>query len=257
MEIIQSPQNKQVKEWKKLSSKKGRLNQKQYILDGWHLVKEALQANESIQRFLIVPDSRYVDEFNEFNVTKAEITYISPEVAHALSETPSPQGVFAIIMIDESKNVLPSDLTGAWLLLDSVQDPGNIGTMIRTADAAGFRGVVFGDGTGDLYQPKVVRSMQGSQFHLQLLQSDLITFIAELKKKEIPTFGTELNKDAKSYDEIGKYSDFGLIMGNEGNGVQAKHLEMTKYNLYIPIIGQAESLNVAVAAGILMYTLKS
>ncbi|KRL06710.1 MAG: RNA methyltransferase [Liquorilactobacillus hordei] len=256
MEIIQSPQNKQIKEWKKLSSKKGRLNQRLYMLDGWHLVKEAIRANENIQRFLIVPDSRYVDEFNELNSTKAEITYISSEVAHALSETISPQGIFAIMMTNESRSMLPSNLSGAWLLLDGVQDPGNIGTMIRTADAAGFRGVVFGNGTGDLYQPKVVRSMQGSQFHLELLQVDLTLFIAELKKKKIPTFGTELNKDAKSYDEIGKYTDFGLIMGNEGNGVQPEHLKMTRHNLYIPIIGKAESLNVAVAAGILMYTLK-
>lgn len=255
MDIIQSPQNKQVKEWKKLSSKKGRATQKLYILDGWHLVKEAIKAKETIHLFLIVPDSRYVSEFNEFNNTNTKIMYISPEVANALSDTPSPQGIFALMNIQDT--ITDSvNLNGAWLLLDKVQDPGNIGTMVRTADAAGFSGVVFGEGTVDLYQPKVVRSMQGSQFHLNLIQSNLMEFITTLQRNEIPTFGTELNRFAKSYDAIGKYSSFGLIMGNEGNGVEQQYLEMTDYNLYIPIVGQAESLNVAVAAGILMYALK-
>ncbi len=106
-----------------------------------------------------------------------------------------------------------------------------------------------------MYQPKVVRSMQGSQFHLQLITADLTTWVQAFKAKNYPVFGSELNKDARSYQEVGQHQNFALIMGNEGNGMSAELLQQTSLNLYIPIKGHAESLNVAVAAGILMFQL--
>ena len=147
------------------------------------------------------------------------------------------------------------DLTRPWLLLDNVQDPGNIGTMVRTADAAGFAGVAFGTGTVDIHQPKVERSMQGSQFHLQLISTDLTALVAQLQAQGAPVYGSELNPQAAEYLDVDAPAAFGLIMGNEGNGMSPELLAQTDQNLYIPIKGQAESLNVAVAAGILMFGL--
>ncbi|KRL04230.1 TrmH family RNA methyltransferase [Liquorilactobacillus oeni] len=256
MKIIRSVQNKQVKAWHKLATKKGRILQHSYFLDGWHLVKEALLSGQKITQLLLVPNSKYTEKLKEINNGKNEMVLISEEVARTLSDTPSPQGVFAIVSIEKPVFSFAEVKNGAWLLLDAVQDPGNIGTMVRTADAAGFKGVIFGKKTADIYQPKVIRAMQGSQFHISLLEGELLDYITEMKERKIPVFGTELSKTARTYTEVGKFENFGLIMGNEGNGVQSDILKMSTANLYIPIKGKAESLNVAVAAGILMFQLK-
>ncbi|MCP0887797.1 RNA methyltransferase [Ligilactobacillus sp. WILCCON 0076] len=252
--VIKSTSNQQVKEWKKLKAKKERVKQNKYVLEGWHLVKEAMQANEIIETLLITPEFKYIDEI-ELTDEEIEVIEIYPEIAKQLSDTPSPQGIFAIVLIQKELEVNPALVDGAWLLLDRVQDPGNIGTMVRTADAAGFAGVIFGDGSADIYQPKVVRAMQGSQFHIKLISGDLIPWIEAFKEKSYPIFGSELNEKARPYDQVGRHQNFALIMGNEGNGMAKQHLEQTSLNLYIPIKGRAESLNVAVAAGILMFQL--
>ena len=127
--------------------------------------------------------------------------------------------------------------------------------MIRTADAAGFAGVFLGTGTADRYSTKVLRSMQGSNFHLPILEGDVPAFIQKLKAQGTAIYGTELNKEAVSYTELSKKGTAAFILGNEGQGVHPDILGLTDQNVYIPIYGQAESLNVAIAAGILMYFL--
>ncbi|CAM3107484.1 TrmH family RNA methyltransferase [Lactiplantibacillus plajomi] len=254
MEKINSLQNAHVKAWKKLQTKKGRRQQGLYLLDGWHLVNEALKAKQPIKALLITAKQL---------ATKPDLTVfptvieISEEVAAHISATVTPQGVFALVPLATSQAdpLTDLDLTRPWLLLDNVQDPGNIGTMVRTADAAGFAGVAFGRGTVDLHQPKVERSMQGSQFHLKLISTDLESLVERLHTADVPVYGSELNPQAAQYLDVRAPACFGLIMGNEGNGMRRELLALTDKNLYIPIKGQAESLNVAVAAGILMFGL--
>ncbi|GMA54850.1 23S rRNA methyltransferase [Alicyclobacillus contaminans] len=187
-------------------------------------------------------------------VENHQFTYylLSDEAMKALSEQPAPQGIIALVQ--KSSN-FPSDFSGKWLLLDNVQDPGNVGTIVRTADAAGFDGIFLGQGTADEYSPKVLRSMQGSQFHLPIFSGDLTEVIAEFQKIDSKIYGTKLDPAAISYNEVQKNEDFVLILGNEGQGVAEDLLQLTDQNLYIPIYGKAESLNVGVAAGILMYAL--
>lgn len=253
MDIITSSSNQRVKDWKKLSQKKARIKQGKYMLDGWHLVKEAILFDQSISEILVTQDFKHRNELEVPD--NVEVIEISDKVAKHLSETPSPQGIFAVVNLPENAEEKPEKATGAWLFLDGVQDPGNIGTMVRTADACGFSGVVFGEGCADMFQPKVVRAMQGSQFHLKLCSGNLIEWAKEFKQRKLPVFGSELNDQARSYDQVGRHSDFALVMGNEGNGMSEKLLKETSLNLYIPIKGHAESLNVAVAAGILMFGL--
>jgi len=174
-----------------------------------------------------------------------------------ITETITPQGIVAIVDMPNLKRKPALPLKGAWLLLDRVQDPGNVGTMVRTADAAGFAGVVAGDRTADFCSPKVVRSMQGSQFHLQLFEGDLNKWIADFKQQQSPVYGTQLNPAAKNFRAVHPGTDFALIMGNEGQGMSDELLKQTTDNLYIPMRGQAESLNVAVSAGILMFQLNA
>lgn len=254
MEKINSLQNAHVKMWKKLQTKKGRKQQALYLLDGWHLVNEAVKAKVSIKTLLITEKQLATDP----DLTKfPAVIEISEEVARHISATVTPQGVFALVNLPKTAAdpLANLDLSRPWLLLDNVQDPGNIGTMVRTADAAGFAGVAFGTGTVDVHQPKVERAMQGSQFHLQLLSTDLTDLVAHFHAEDKPVYGSELNPEAAQYLDINAPASFGLVMGNEGNGMSDDLLAMTDQNLYIPIKGRAESLNVAIAAGILMFGL--
>ncbi|MDH5104293.1 RNA methyltransferase [Lentilactobacillus diolivorans] len=250
MQRITSNQNSRVKEWTKMQSKKGRVKSGQYVIEGWHIVDEAIKHHKQLQA-LMVTDETYLENLPVDSAT--EVYVITPEIAKHIAATETPQGVFAVLATEDYHETIPDDLDGSWLLLDSIQDPGNIGTMVRTADAAGMNGVVFGKGSADIYNPKVVRSMQGSQFHMRLFAGDLIDWMTAFKKNGVPTYGTELNDQAISYYDVQPTKKFGLVMGNEGNGVDPEILSWTSQNLYIPMNGEAESLNVAVATGILIF----
>ncbi len=249
MKEITSTKNEHIKELKKLHQKKSREKVGKYLLEGFHLVEEAILAGAEIE--LILLDERGMNEWGRWlNQQQLVIWSVSEEVMSALSELPGPQGIIAVV-----KKAAKSELTyhGKWLLLDNVQDPGNVGTMIRTADAAGFDGVLLGAGTADIYTTKVLRSMQGSQYHLMVETADLSLAIEKFKENHVPVYGSELNEQAIPYNEPKKSAEVALLVGNEGAGVERGLLQKTNANLYIPIFGQAESLNVAIAAAILMY----
>ncbi|MBM7584899.1 TrmH family RNA methyltransferase [Bacillus pakistanensis] len=250
MKYIQSAKNAQVKQWKKLLTKKGRDEFGTYLLEGFHLVEEALKYKEDIVELIM---NEEVDLPHSWDYDEVSITMVSKEVAKALSDTGTTQGVFAICN-KQSKTVKPNH--GTYLLLDGVQDPGNIGTMIRTADASGIDAVILGNGTVDLYNPKLLRSAQGSHFHLNVFHDDISGWIEECKSMGIPIYGTSL-EDGVEYRSVSPQKSFALIVGNEGNGVSEEILQKTDQNLYIPIRGRAESLNVSVAAGVLLYHLKN
>lgn len=250
MEKIVSAKNERVKQWKKLQTKKGREKAAAYLIEGFHLIDEASKNKAVILELIISEDNGDSEKIPDVD---EKTVLVSRDISKQLSETETPQGIFAVI----EKQGPPETpiLDKPYLFLDNVQDPGNLGTMIRTADAAGFGGVVLGKGTVDLYNSKVIRSMQGSHFHLPIFQGDLLEWFDLFQKENIPVYGTELNEAAVVYREIPPQSVFAVVMGNEGNGVSEELLKRTTKNLYIPIKGQAESLNVAVAAGILMFAL--
>ncbi|MGI6024233.1 TrmH family RNA methyltransferase [Pediococcus parvulus] len=256
METILSTQNNRVKEWEKLKTKKGRKKTGLYLIEGRHLVTEVLQS-DAITDY-IVSTQEELDAIS-FDIPEDKLVIVSDKVADRLSDTVTTQGIFAVVQIPNKQRQIQDpipDEKGSWLFLDNIQDPGNIGTMVRTADAADFAGVVFGKGTADVFNPKVQRAMQGSQFHIRLVLGNLDEWTQSFKQAKIPVYGTELNPQAKNYQTIEKADDFALIMGNEGNGMSPELLTQTTANLYIPIKGKAESLNVAVAAGVLMFSLK-
>ncbi|MCF6515135.1 RNA methyltransferase [Lactobacillus sp. S2-2] len=253
MDKILSKHNKNVKEWQKLKTSKGQKKENSYIIETWHLVEEAINYNQEIELILVTEEKYnfFKEKINDFNVT-----IISEEVANSISSTVTNQGIFAICKISYNYFEVDTDFKGGWILLDNVQDPGNIGTIVRTADAAGLKGVVFGEGTANMYNDKVLRSMQGSQYHVKLVNSSIEKVIEEFKEHEINVYGTELNPDAYDYTQIKPTEDFALIMGNEGNGMRDNLIKSTDKNLYIPIKGSAESLNVAIAAALIMFKIK-
>jgi len=250
MKRIESTQNALVKYWKKLATtRKERERSGEFIVEGFHLVEEALKNKEQVLQ-LIVREG--VDLPMLWPIDDIAIIEVTVAVAKEFAETETSQGVFAVC----KQPLLKEDVMASWrkvLLIDAVQDPGNIGTMIRTADAAGLDAVILGKGSADIYNPKTLRSAQGSHFHIPVLRGDLEDWIEHLQENGVPVFGTALDEDAVVYSDIQHTGAFAIMMGNEGSGIHPQLLAMTDQNIMIPIFGQAESLNVAVATGIVLY----
>ena len=232
-----------VKNAKKLHQKKYRKSA--YLIEGWHLFEEAVQAGVTIEKIFALES--YRDQLAAFPQT----IWVSEEILLDLADTQTPQGIVAVIQKEEVG--LPDLHQGKFLFLEDVQDPGNVGTMIRTADAAGFTGVIVSDKSADIYSLKTLRSMQGSHFHLPIYRMPLASFVEEAKKSDLPILATTLSRESKDYRELSSLENFVLVMGNEGQGISSVMAESADQLVHIGMKGRAESLNVAVAAGILMF----
>ena len=243
MTIITSKANSVVKNAKKLHQKKYRKSA--YLIEGWHLFEEAVQAGVRIEKIFALES--YQDQLAAFPQT----VWVSEEILRDLADTQTPQGIVAVIQKEEVG--LPDLHQGKYLFLEDVQDPGNVGTMIRTADAAGFTGVIVSDKSADIYSLKTLRSMQGSHFHLPIYRMPLVSFVEEAKKSNLPILATTLSRESKDYRELSSLENFVLVMGNEGQGISSVMAESADQLVHIGMKGRAESLNVAVAAGILMF----
>lgn len=243
MTIITSKANSVVKNAKKLHKKKYRKSA--YLIEGWHLFEEAVQAGVTIEKVFALES--YRDQLVAFPQT----IWVSEEILLDLADTQTPQGIVAVIQKEEVG--LPDLHQGKYLFLEDVQDPGNVGTMIRTADAAGFTGVIVSDKSADIYSLKTLRSMQGSHFHLPIYRMPLVSFVEEAKKSNLPILATTLSRESKDYRELSSLENFVLVMGNEGQGISSVMAESADQLVHIGMKGRAESLNVAVAAGILMF----
>ena len=243
MTIITSKANSVVKNAKKLHQKKYRKSA--YLIEGWHLFEEAVQAGVTIEKIFALES--YRDQLATFPQT----IWVSEEILLDLADTQTPQGIVAVIQKEEVG--LPELHQGKFLFLEDVQDPGNVGTMIRTADAAGFTGVIVSEKSADIYSLKTLRSMQGSHFHLPIYRMPLASFVEEAKKSNLPILATTLSRESKDYRELSSLENFVLVMGNEGQGISSVMVESADQLVHIGMKGRAESLNVAIAAGILMF----
>ena len=244
MDIIRSKSNQLIKQTKKLLQKKYR--KKSYLIEGWHLLEEAQKAGAQIEQIFVAEEGLGRLDHSD------RVKLVSPEVLAELSDSVTPQGVVAQISLPQQES--PGQLSGKFLVLEDVQDPGNVGTMIRTADAAGYDGVFISEKSADIYSMKVLRSMQGSHFHLPIYRVDMGRLLEHFKSKQIPVFATTLSKNSVDYKEIIAPSSFALVMGNEGQGISDFMADQADQLIHISMPGQAESLNVAVAAGILLFS---
>lgn len=246
---IESKQNPRIRAWRKLQTAKNRRKQGRYLVEGDHLLEEALSHQALIETVLYVED--YMGPLlNQVLERKIEMIQVSRDIFKELAMTETPQGIMAVIKMDTSSM---TDLKGqSYLICDAIQDPGNLGTMIRTADAAGWDGVLLAPGCVDLYNDKVLRASQGSIWHLPIVMASNQEIYDALKSQDLPIYVTALHQEAKSYRAISQPPG-GLVLGNEGQGVGSFWLEKADQTLYIPMSGQAESLNVAIAAGVLLF----
>ena len=245
MTIITSKANSVVKNAKKLHQKKYRKSS--YLIEGWHLFEEAVQAGVTIEKIFALES--YRDQLAAFPQT----VWVSEDILLDLADSQTPQGIVAVVQKEEVGQVDFSQ--GKFLFLEDVQDPGNVGTIIRTADAAGYTGVIVSDKSADIYSLKTLRSMQGSHFHLPIYRMSTQALLKETKEAGISVLATTLSKDSVDYRELPPIENFVLVMGNEGQGISPLMAESADQLVHISMKGQAESLNVAVAAGVLIFHL--
>ncbi|WNB93203.1 RNA methyltransferase [Bacillus sp. NEB1478] len=251
MKYIESESNPSIKQWKKLHTKKEREKTGTFLLEGPHLVEEAISSGAKLVHIIIEENFEIQEDWLK---EKFILWSVSSKLMKMLSETEKPQGIIAVCEMQPEPDELLKE-NGRYLFVDGVQDPGNLGTIIRTADSAGLNGVILGEGTADLYNGKTVRSTQGSLFHLPIVKRDLQTALYECKSLNIPVYSTSL-QNAVDMREVPESDGFALIVGNEGAGVQQSLQNESTMNVKIPIFGKAESLNVSVATGILLYELQ-
>lgn len=241
--LITSLNNEHIKELCKLNTKKYRDESDTFLIETKHLVLEAYK--EGIIKELILEK----DEIFPLNVP---ITYVTKPILKKLSNTDSPSNVMAVVYKRKERKELGEKV----LILDQVQDPGNLGTIIRSAVAFNIDTIVLSKNTVDLYNPKVVRSNQGMMFHINIIVRDIIPFINELKNKDYKIVGTKVT-NGKDVRNASIYSHFALIIGNEGKGISEDVDELCDEYLYIKMNDNCESLNASVAASILMYEINN
>ncbi|MGG1519292.1 RNA methyltransferase [Paenibacillus oryzisoli] len=251
---ILSVQNARVKEWASLLERRGRDKQGKYLIEGYHLLEEALKAGAAVETILFLAEKGLPGELASLEGAAAvEWIGVSSAVLAKCSDAQTPQGVLAIV----AKPAVGADtlLAGAHdlvVVLDGVQDPGNLGTIIRSADAVGANAVVLGSGTVDLYNPKTIRSTMGSLYHLPIVEADLADLLPRARERGVQLVTTSLQAQRSCY-ETDLREPAWLILGNEAKGVSPGVAALSDVQVIIPMQGQAESLNVAMAATVLLF----
>ena len=233
--------NEKIKNIKKLKDKKYRDKYNLFLVEGEHLVLEAYKKG-MIKELILEQDSVL-----PLNV---ETIYVTNDIINYISDLETPQNIMAVCnKIEESDN-----LGNKILILDNIGDPGNLGTIIRSAVAFNVDTIVLSNDTVDLYNPKVVRATQGLMFHINIIKRELLEFIPKLKENGYKILSTNVNH-GKSLKLLEKKSKFAIIMGNEGNGVKEQIENFSDELLYIDMNEACESLNVGVATSIILYEL--
>ena len=244
--MITSANNKRIKDIQKLKENKNIKKYGRYLIEGKHLVEEALDAK--VVEEIIVSES--FEEYNIVDSFEGDLIKVTDSVLKSISDTITSQGIIAVCRT--VKKELDINNYSKVLILDKIQDPGNLGTIIRTADAFNFDCIILGKGTTSLYGQKVIRSTQGSNFHIDCFDNiDLVELIDEMHEFNIFATSLKADKYIEQLDNItGKVA---VVFGNEGAGVSEEILSKVNNLLKISMPGRAESLNVSIAAGIVMH----
>lgn len=254
MQIISSKDNELVKHIKKLKDKKYRDESNEYIIEGVKLIEEAVKEKAKIKKVIICEDTTRTYEIPTnimYEIAKYECIYVTEKIFTQISDVKAPQGILAIIekgckqgQIDYSEDII--------IALDGIQDPGNLGTILRTVDSANLKQIIVSADTADCYNPKVVRSTMGAIFRVNIIETaELETTLKEIKKHKFDVIVTSLDTEKSIYDI--KYNKKVIVIGNEANGVSKEIQEMADTKVKIPMLGKTESLNASVATAIIVY----
>jgi TrmH family RNA methyltransferase len=256
--FISSGQNQVIKEIKALKEKKYREQKGLFFIEGIRFIEEAIKEKEVIAKILISDKlteakggSDILKRLKESNC--CDIYTVPNKLYMEVTDTENPQGILAVLSKKSVDIEEVYDNKNFFVVLDSIQDPGNMGTIIRTADAAGATAVIVSKGCVDVYNPKVLRSTMGSIFHLPICYcEDILQTLQSLKDKGITLCAAHLN-GSKSYYDLAYKDNIAIIVGNEANGISDSVSAISNELVKIPMEGKSESLNASVAAGLLIY----
>ncbi len=232
--IITSLENQKVKLLLKLDSTKNRKKEKKFIVEGKHLVDEARKKGVLLEAYSLEEKDGYIA--------------LSKEIMKKICNTDTVVTEIGLCKIVES-----TTLSDKLLILDGVQDPGNMGALMRSSKAFGFDTIIIGNGSCDIYNDKVIRASQGAIFKLSFIHADLLEIIPKLSVYDV--YGTNVVNGIE-LDNVEKKNKMAIVLGNEGNGISKEVQEILKKNIYIPM-SNTESLNVSVAGSIIMYKLRN
>lgn len=236
--LITSRDNGRIKHLRKLLDKKTSMNEGLFVIEGENLVEEAIKNNLLVELYILDGVE------NRFDF---ECNYVTSDVMNSISSLSSTSRIVGV-----SKYINKNKLGKRLVLLDDIQDPGNAGTIIRSAVAFGIDTIVFSKKSVSPYNDKVLRSTGGMIYNTNIVISDLESIIKELKQKNIKVIGTSL-KSSISLENVTKTSNYAIVLGNEGNGVSNNILDLCDEIVRIDMNESCESLNVGVSAGIILY----
>ena len=255
MQVITSKDNEIIKDIKKLKEKKYRDLNNKYIIEGIKLVKEAISENAKIDKIVICESclkDGSIEQNLMYEIAKYNCISVSEKVFSSLTDVNSPQGILAVIEKNNKKDEEISFKEDIILVLDGIQDPGNLGTILRTADSVNLKQIVLSEKTADAYNPKVVRSTMGAIFRLNIYESkNIIETVKTIKKNRFKVMATSLETENSIYTV--DYKKKAIVIGNEANGVSKEILDLADEKIKIPMLGKTESLNAAVATGVILY----
>ena len=254
MQQITSKENKLIKHIIKLKEKKYRKEYNEYIIEGAKIVQEAIQEKVKIKQIIISENAINTDLIlNHLKEELQKINYIKvpSNIFKLISEVEKPQGVLAIIEKEKQEENIDVN-QDIILALDDLQDPGNLGTIIRTADSVGLKQILISKGTTEAYNPKVIRSTMGAIFRVKIIECEnLKETLKKLQKNNFKIMVTDLNTDKSIYDI--KLQKKVIIIGNEANGVSEEIKNIADTRAIIPMFGKTESLNASIATGVILY----
>lgn len=252
--VITSKDNEQIKHIRKLKEKKYRDEFGEYVIEGVKLIKEAIAEKANIKTIVACYDcvkNEQIDPKVMYEIAKYNLLYAEEKVFKSISDVQTHQGLLAVMSKEkeEEKIDYKEDII---VVLDDIQDPGNLGTILRTIDSAGLKQIILSKGSGDPYNPKVVRSTMGAILRVNVIESqNLVDTLKKLKKHKYEIVATSLDTNKSIYDI--DYKKKALVIGNEANGVSKEVLDIADEKVIIPMLGKTESLNAAVATGIITY----
>lgn len=259
IQVISSYQHRLIKRIRQLYQRKYREKYRQYIVEGTRIVHDALQDGAKVEYILFCDAFLHTANGKKLlqilSKKNFKIYHIPDKLFQDISDTQTPQGIMAVLSYQEfNLQDIISNSQGFFILLDRIQDPGNLGTIIRTADAAGASAVLMSKGCADLYNLKTIRATMGSGFHFPIIQGigDTQEIICQLKENDFKIISTDLTAE-RYYYQIDYDGKIAILIGNEANGILPEILEGSDAVVKIPILGKAESLNASIAASIVMY----
>lgn len=258
--IISSKDNERVKYTKSLLKSKNRQKESKFIIEGYRILTLAIECKADLDYVFINEDFENKEEHKNFlsilKNNKIKIFKTTNKIFKELVDTENTQGILGVVKFKERKidnNISCNDKFV--LILDRIQDPGNMGTIIRTADAAGVDAIIALKGSVDIYNPKVIRSTMGSIFDMNIINCTQEECIKKLREEDFKIVSSYLNTD-NYYHETKYENKIALVIGNEANGVNDDLIKESDILVKIPIYGNAESLNAAISSAILMYEIK-